>query len=93
MGVVELTIAAPMVNEETPIFTQFQLENGGQSFGTINIAVTVTPNGDEDTSSEADDANDDGAVVTGGCNAGGSGSAWLALGIPALLIARRRRRR
>jgi hypothetical protein len=93
MGVVELTIAAPMVGEETPIFTQFQLENGGQSFGTINIAVTVTPNGDEDTSSEADDANDDGAVVTGGCNAGGSGSAWLALGIPALLIARRRRRR
>lgn len=93
MGVVELTIAAPVVTEETPVFTQFALSNDGMSFGTINIAVTVTPNGDEDTSSEADDANDDGAAVTGGCNAGGSGSAWLALAIPALVILRRRRAR
>jgi uncharacterized protein (TIGR03382 family) len=91
MGVIELSIAAPMVSEETPLFTQFVLENEGVSFGTLNIGVTVTPNGDEDTSAEADDMNDDGAVVTGGCNAGGSSSSWLlALALGALVLRRRR---
>ena len=92
MGVVEFTIAAPMVTEETPLFTQFTLSNAGSMFGTINIGVTVTPYGDHDTSSESDDMNDDGAQVTGGCNAGGSAS-WFALGIPALMMLVRRRRR
>ncbi|MBA3500468.1 MAG: M15 family metallopeptidase [Myxococcota bacterium] len=92
MGVVQLTIAAPMVSEETPLFTQFVLSNAGAMFGTINIGVTVTPYGDHDNSSESDDMHDDGAHVTGGCNAGGNAS-WFALGIPALMLVRRRRRR
>jgi len=94
MGVVEIMLAAPMVSEETPLFTQFTLSDNGTSFGVMNIGVTVTPNGDEDTSSEADDMNDDGAdQVTGGCNAGGTANgAWLALGIGALVLRRRRRR-
>jgi Synergist-CTERM protein sorting domain-containing protein len=93
MGAVQFTIAAPMVTEEMPLFTQFVLSNAGAMFGTINIGVTVTPNGDEDTSSESDDMHDDGAEVTGGCNAGGAHNAsWLALLIPALVLRRRRRR-
>ncbi len=92
MGVVQFTIEAPMVTEETPLFTQFVLANQGAMFGTINIGVTVTPYGDHDHSGESDDLHDDGAVVTGGCNAGGKAS-WFALGIPALMLVRRRRRR
>jgi len=92
MGVVDITVAAPMVSEETPLFTQFTLSNGSAMFGVINIGVTVTPNGDEDTSSEADDMNDDGATVTGGCNTGGaSGGSFLVFALGALLLRRRRR--
>jgi hypothetical protein len=90
MGVVQFAIRAPMVSEETPLFTQFELSNAGMAFGTINIGVTVTPNGDEGTSSEGDDLHDDGAEVTGGCNAGGNAS-WLAL-LPLIGLLRRRRK-
>ena len=95
MGIIQLSIAAPMVTEETPVFSQFTLSNNGVMFGMINIAVTVTPNGDDNTSGDADDLNDDGAVVTGGCNTGGNATSWfgLALMIPALVLVRRRRRR
>ena len=93
MGVVQFAVAAPMVSEVTPLFTQFVLSNAGASFGTINIGVTVTPYGDEDTSSESDDMHDDGAEVTGGCNTGGGNTSWFALVIPALALLRRRRRR
>ena len=89
-GVVELTVAAPNVTEETPFFTQFALSSAGTSFGTINIGVTVTPNGDHDTSSDGDDLHDH-DDVTGGCSTGG-GFGWLALTIPALLLRRRRAR-
>lgn len=92
MGIIQLSIAAPVVTEETPVFSQFVLSNGGVNFGMINLAVTVTPNGDDNTSGDADDLNDDGAVVTGGCNTGGDATSWLALMIPALVLVRRRRR-
>ena len=90
-GVVEISVAAPNVTEETPLFTQFALEDNGQTIGTINLGVTVTPNGDEGTSGDADDEHDESDQVTGGCNASGGGS-WTALLIPALLVLRRRRR-
>jgi uncharacterized protein (TIGR03382 family) len=89
-GVVEINVAAPNVTEETPLFTQFALESNGQTFGTINLGLTVTPNGDEGTSGDADDIHDDSDQVTGGCNAGGGGS-WSVLLISALLLLRRRR--
>lgn len=91
-GVVQFDVAAPMVTEETPLFTQFTLANGSSSFGTINIAVIVTPNGDEGTSADADDAHDDGVEVTGGCNSSGATS-WPALLGLAFVALRRRRRR
>ncbi len=41
-------------------------------------------------SGDSSDEHDEGAQVTGGCNAGGSGG-WAALLIPALIVLRRRR--
>jgi uncharacterized protein (TIGR03382 family) len=90
-GTIDIEILGPMVTEETPAFTQFTLSADGEDLGTINIAVTITPNGDEGNSSEADDMHDDGIEVTGGCNAGGNGS-WAAVLLPLLAVFRRRRR-
>ncbi len=89
-GVIDVEIAAPMVTEETAAQTQFTLSNGTTTFGTINLAVTITPNGDDDISNEGDDTHD--AEISGGCNASGNGS-WLAMLAPALVMLRRRRRR
>ena len=90
-GTIDIEIVGPMVTEETPAFTQFTLIADGDDLGTINVAVTITPNGDEGHSSEADDMHDDGIEVTGGCNAAGNGS-WLAMLLPLLAVFRRRRR-
>ena len=91
MGVIELDVHAPAVTEETPVFTQLSLlDASGQSVGTIDLAVTVTPNGDEGTSTDGGDEND--GDLEGGCNAGGGAGSWpLAAGL-ALLALRRRRR-
>lgn len=90
-GTIDIEIVGPMVSEETPAFTQFTLVADGEDLGTMNIAVTITPNGDEDHSGESDDAHDDGIEVTGGCNAGGNGS-FAAILLPLLAVLRRRRR-
>jgi uncharacterized protein (TIGR03382 family) len=89
-GTIEIDVLAPQVTEETPEFTELTLSDGGTMFGTINLAVTVTPNGDDGTSGDADDENDEGAA--GGCAAGGGAGAWGAMLIPALVLLRRRRR-
>jgi uncharacterized protein (TIGR03382 family) len=91
-GIIEIDVLAPAVTEETPVFTQLELTDGTTSLGTINLALTVTPNGDHDVSGDAADQNDDGIEVTGGCSAGG-GAGWAALLLPALVAVRRRRRR
>jgi hypothetical protein len=87
-GVVELDIVAPAVATETPISTEIALTDGATRVGTIQLAVTVTPNGDENLSGESDDRFD--GEVSGGCSAGG-GAGWLAFA-PVLLAVRRRRR-
>jgi len=90
---IELAIKTPVVTEETAIFQQLALSNDGQTFGTINVALTVTPDPTmEDTSTDGDDLYDDQQVTTGGCSTGGSGAGagtLLALG----LVGLRRRRR
>jgi uncharacterized protein (TIGR03382 family) len=91
-GILEIDVLAPAATEETPVFTQLELTDGSTSLGTINLALTVTPNGDHDVSVDAADQNDDGIEVTGGCSAGG-GAGWAALLLPALIAVRRRRRR
>ena len=94
-GVVDVEIETPMVTELTPVFTELTLSDGTDTLGLVPIAVTITPNGDEGTSTEGDDMHDDegeeGADVSGGCAAGG-GSAGLGLLAPLLALVRRRRR-
>lgn len=90
-GVIEFDVAAPDVAEETAFQMQIALTEAGQQHGTIDVALTVTPNGDENTSGEADDENDDGNELEGGCNAGGSAS-WAGMLLPLLAVLRRRRR-
>lgn len=88
--IIDLEVAGPAVTEETPLSTQFALASDGKIFGMINIAVTVTPNGDEGTSGDSPDEND--PDMESGCNAGGATS-WTSLLVPALIVLRRRRRR
>lgn len=105
-GVIDVEVAAPMVTEETPLFTQLALTHDGQTFGTVNLALIVTPNGDEGTSSEADahghgDDDDDlhghgeheSELVQGGCSAGGGagGAGWALALLPLVIVVRRRR--
>jgi len=92
MHVIELDIATPMVSEETALFTQVSIVDDTGTHGTFNLALTVTPNGDEDTSGDSDDEHDDAPIASGGCDAGG-GAGWLGALLPALIVLRTRRRR
>jgi len=87
-GIIELDVVAPGVATETPISTELALIDGDNRVGTVELAVTVTPDGRELTSTDADDQFD--VEVSGGC-AAGHGAGWLALA-PVLLVLRRRRR-
>lgn len=84
-GVLQIPVLAPNVTETTPVMTQLALATSGMTFGMIDLAATVTVDGDEDTSGESDDVGDG-----GGCSAGG-GAGWL-VAFAALGLARRRRR-
>lgn len=90
-GTIELDVVAPQVAVSTPIATQLVVMDGATPVGSVDFAVTVTTDGDEDMSGDAGDQTD--GEITGGCSAGGSGGAgWLAFA-PVLLVIRRRRRR
>ncbi len=89
-GIIDIEIVGPMVDVETPASTQFTLSDSGSDVGTFHVSMMITPNGDEGTSGDADDEND-GATVSGGCNASGTGG-WVAILIPALGLLHRRRR-
>jgi hypothetical protein len=88
MGTVELDIVAPSVATQTPIAASLALVDGTTQVGSVDFAVTVTPDGDENLSGDSDDQADGDA--SGGCAAGG-GAGWLAFA-PVLLVLRRRRR-
>ena len=88
---VDFDVLTPMVTSETPITQIFELDDGGVNFGTINLALTVAPDGATSTSTST--STDAGDTLDGGCNAGGGGFGPLALVLPALLLARRRRNR
>ncbi|MBA3459478.1 MAG: D-alanyl-D-alanine carboxypeptidase family protein [Deltaproteobacteria bacterium] len=90
-GVIDVEVAAPVVTEETAAQTELVFSDGTTMFGSINLSVTITPNGDDDISNEGDDTHDDAPEVSGGCNASGNAS-WLMLLAPALVVLRRRRR-
>lgn len=103
-GIIDLDIVAPMVTEETPVSADLALVAGTTTLATIDLAVTVTPNGNADTSADVGDdvetlgtddelADEDGVmpvVDEGGCQSTrGNGLALVGLA----LIALRRRRR
>lgn len=90
-GVIDVEVAAPMVADETASQVKLSLSDGTTTFGTIALAMTVTPNGDDDVSNEGDDTHDVPPDVDGGCNVSGK-SSWLAMILPALVMLRRRRR-
>ncbi len=100
-GQIAIEIAAPQVTEETAGFTSFALVDNGVQVGTIDLSVTITPNGDHDASGDAGDGHDheegdeeadEDGVLPSGCSAGG-GVGWGALAIAGLAVLRRRRRR
>ncbi|HEX5062760.1 MAG TPA: M15 family metallopeptidase [Kofleriaceae bacterium] len=92
MGEISFDVTTPAVTEETPIFEELVLADGGTQHGGVQLALTVVPDMEEPTSGDADDQHDDGydQQVSGGCAAGGGS---LGFGAIALLLAARRRRR
>jgi hypothetical protein len=95
LGVFELDVVGPTVAEPTPITAELALVDGATQVGSVTLAVTVTPDGSENTSADSDDASDDGSDdAAAGCSATRSSGAagWLAL-TPVLLVLRRRRTR
>jgi hypothetical protein len=88
-GVVELDIVGPGVATPTPNAAELALVDGTTQVGSIDFAVTVTPDGDDNLSGDSDDRTD-GEVSSSGCTAGG-GAGWLAVA-PMLLVLRGRRR-
>jgi hypothetical protein len=89
-GVVELDVVAPGVATPTAVSTELALTDGAAQVGTVSLAVTVTPDGDDNLSGDSDDQTD-GSPVTGGCAAGGA-AGWLVLAPVLGLLLRRRRR-
>lgn len=86
---IDVDVVAPGdVTEPTALAADLALLDGAAEVGTVTIALTVTPNGDENLSGDSDDQYD--GEVSGGCSAGGA-AGWLALA-PVLLVLRRRRR-
>lgn len=90
-GTVALDIAAPSVATATPVALSIAMMDGDAQVGAIDLAMTVTPDGDENLSTDADDQDDIEGGSSGGCAAGGGHAGWLAFA-PVLLVLRRRRR-
>jgi hypothetical protein len=106
-AIIDLEVVAPMATEEYPAGVALVLvDPAGSELGTLDLAVTVTPNGDAHISGDAGEDNDhDGegideyadedGVIQGGCAAGGSGGGLALAGVVLAMIGlpRRRRRR
>jgi hypothetical protein len=87
---VDIDVTTPPETDETPITQIFALDDSGTSFGTINLALTVSPDAGSDSSGDGNDEPD--TTKSGGCNTAGDGVGWFALVAPALLLLRRRSR-
>ncbi len=87
----DFDVIAPTVTSDTPVYQQLALSDASQTYATFDLALTVTGIGTADSA----DSSDPEQTVTGGCNAGGSGTSGglLALGLLALVRGRGRARR
>ena len=94
-GEVGFDVTAPQVAVETPIQQQLTITDGTTTYGTVMLALTVTPGGggsgegDPSPSTDGDDSHDPGEL-SGGCNAGGGGAGGLVIALAALVRRRRR---
>ncbi|MFT3694454.1 MAG: hypothetical protein QM831_15005 [Kofleriaceae bacterium] len=87
---VDFDVTTPAATEDTPITQVFQLDDSGTNFGTINLALTVSPDADMNTSGDGNDEDAGDGANSGGCNVGG-GAGWVA-GAAGLMLRRRKRR-
>ncbi len=103
-GVVDLDVMTPAMPSDAPdatsYTTTFAVVDGARVIDTFDLSVMVAPNATPDQSADSGDtdvdndpnADENGASPDGGgCNAGGSAS-WMMLGLPLLVVRRRRPR-
>lgn len=84
-------ITTPATTTELPIFEQLTLSDGAQTYGEVDLAVTVVPAMKTDEPQSGDGGDQYDQEITAGCNAGGgTGGAGLLLALG--LVLRRRRR-
>jgi hypothetical protein len=94
MGEISFDVTTPMATEETAVFEELVLSDGGTQFGGVQLALTVVPEMEEETSGDADQGHDHfDQEVTGGCSAGGGAGLGALASLGLLLVAGRRRRR
>ncbi|HEY5921879.1 MAG TPA: M15 family metallopeptidase [Kofleriaceae bacterium] len=95
MGEVSFDVTTPAVTEETPVFEELVLSDGGAQQGGVQLALTVVPEMEEPTSADNDDTGHDDydQQVSGGCAAGGGAGFGGLASLALLLVVRRRRRR
>ncbi len=87
-GTVEFDVMTPDVTTQTAVDDKLDLSDGGTTFGTIDVAITVIPGLTTPGSGDGGDTSDSGAV-SGGCSTGGGYGLGLALVLMALVPRRR----
>jgi hypothetical protein len=96
---IDVDIITPEVETETVIVERLALSDGGETFGDIQLALTVVPDvvvpesgdGSEPTDEDGEAIPPDFGSATGGCSSGGGGVGWFGVAL-ALLVARFGRR-
>ena len=94
-GNVDIDVMTPAVTDDTAITQVIAIQDGTTTYGTVSVSLTVVAQASAgDSPTQSDDGGDshDLGEVTGGCNAGGGGSAGLLVTL-ALIAVRRRRAR
>jgi uncharacterized protein (TIGR03382 family) len=89
---IEMDVTTPSVSASVSIDQVLALANAGTVFGTIDLALTVAPDADPNTSGDNEPGGGIAQQVSGGgCNAGGNAGMLAALGVVAFVIRRRKR--
>ncbi|HEX4451005.1 MAG TPA: hypothetical protein VH143_09060 [Kofleriaceae bacterium] len=88
---IELDVTTPNVGASTSIDQVLALANAGTVFGTIDLALTVAPDADPNTSGDNEPGGGIAQQISGGCNTRGGASGFAALGVLAFVIRRRKR--
>jgi len=87
-GTVDFDVTTPAEDMQTPVSETFELDDGGNKFGTIDVALTVVPGMSGPSSGDGGDTSD--GAHGGGCSAGGGSGGVLVLLALTALVRRRR---